>query len=250
MSRKYKHPPIEEAIAEFRFAPVPEWDPTLPGKLSQHPRISAHYTGKPRTQKIMEAEFQAAGEQATNIAVRQAPDRVQLINEDETNVVSIGLNVLSVSTLRPYDGWEMFRPRIEEAFKAYIEIAEPTAVIRIGVRYINKIVHSGPHLDVGRFIQYGPPSLENLPISMAGFFNRVEYGYDDDKAVKVLLTQATVEPPTEDQFAFIVDLDVIWEGEECVNAKNIMEIVGKLHEREGQAFEAIITDVAREVFDA
>ena len=30
--RKYRNPPIEETLCEFRFAPSQEWDPTVPDR--------------------------------------------------------------------------------------------------------------------------------------------------------------------------------------------------------------------------
>ena len=82
---------------------------------------------------------------------------------------------------------------------------------------------------------------------MAGFMNRVEFLYDD--TVKLLLTQASVEAP-EGQSAFLLDLDLIWESNAAKGLDAIMTVVDDLHEREGAAFEAIITDAAREVFNA
>jgi hypothetical protein len=43
--RQYKNPPIEEALAEFRFVPRQEWDLTIPGKIHQHPNIRDAYRG-------------------------------------------------------------------------------------------------------------------------------------------------------------------------------------------------------------
>ena len=31
--RRYRNPPIEEALCEFRFKPGRDWDLTIPGKL-------------------------------------------------------------------------------------------------------------------------------------------------------------------------------------------------------------------------
>ena len=81
---------------------------------------------------------------------------------------------------------------------------------------------------------------------MNGFMNRIEYVYDD--AVRLVLTQASVEPP-EGQSAFLVDLDVIWESSEGQDLDRIMKIVDDLHGREGDAFEAIITNETRKVFN-
>ena len=47
----------------------------------------------------------------------------------------------------------------------------------------------------------------------------------------------------------MADLDVIWEGDEAKSIDSVMELVDDLHEREGKAFEAIITDATRKLFN-
>lgn len=246
MSKSYRNPPIEEAIVEFRFAPGQEWDLTIPGKLHEHPDIKSQYLGKPRTQKRMEAELHAGPSQPPNLAVRGGVARIQLVDVDGRRLISLGSDVVSVNTLRPYDGWSQFRPRIETALHAYFRVAEPVGVSRIGVRYINKIVIPEKDIDIELYFQNGIPSSPGLPSKMAGFASRMEYIYDND--VRLILTQATIDAP-DGQSAFLVDLDVIWERTEPKLLDEIMEVVDDLHVREGQAFEAIITDRAREIFN-
>ena len=71
MRKKYKNPPIEEAIVEFRFVPGQEWNLTIPGKLHEHPRIKSQYPGKPRTQKILEAAPRTEEKQQTEAALQE-----------------------------------------------------------------------------------------------------------------------------------------------------------------------------------
>jgi uncharacterized protein (TIGR04255 family) len=246
MRKKYKNPPIEEAVVEFRFVPGQEWDLTIPGKLHEHPAIKSRYPGKPRMQKLLEAAFQTGSGRPPNLAVREGVARIQLVDNDGRRLISLGSDVLSINTLRPYDDWQQFRPRIETALRSYSQVAQPIGISRVGVRYINKIVFPGKEIDIGIYFQYGLPSVPGLPSKSAGFFSRVERVYDDE--VKLLLTQATVDAP-EGQSAFLADLDVIWESGEERDLDRIMEIVDDLHAREGEAFEAIITDAARELFN-
>ena len=245
--RKYKNPPIEEALVEFRFVPSQEWDLTIPGKLHQHPSIKDKYPGKPRQQKVVEAALQTGPQQPPSFAVREGMGRLQLLNDDGKRLLSLGPDVLSINVLRPYDNWENFRPRVEAAITAYREVANPQAVARIGVRYINKIVLPGTEIDLGTYFRCGPPTAEDLPKRMGGFMSRVEYVYDD--GVKLILTQASIEAP-EASSAFLLDLDTIWEGTEPLGLDDVMATVDLLHEREGFAFEATITEEARKVFDA
>lgn len=242
MRKKYKNPPIEEAVVEFRFALESESDLTIPGKLHEHPNIKRQYPGRPRTQKLLEPVIPAGSDQPV---VREGV-RVQLVNDNGNRLISLGLNVLSVNVLRPYDGWDQFQPRVETALRAYTDVAQPTGISRIGVRYINKIIVPRNDIKIEDYIQYHLPAGSGLPTQLVGFWNRIEYKYDE--FVKLLFNQVKVEAP-EGQTAFVLDLDVYWEATEAISLDSIMKIVDDLHKREGEAFEAIITDATRELFD-
>lgn len=244
--RKYKNPPIEEALVEFRFVPSQEWNLTIPGKLHAHERIKQEYTGEPRTQKVVQAQLQTGGEQAPSFAVHEGLGRVQLPNLEGNRLLGIGPDTLSVNLLRPYDCWEDFRPRVEAALQAYKEIAAPRAVSRVGVRYINKIVIPASEFTLQDYFVFTPPRVQGLPERMLGFMSRVEYQYDD--GIKLLLAQASIEPP-KGSSAFLLDLDVVWDGGPLL-LDDAMTTVDRLHELEGQAFESTITQATRDLFDA
>lgn len=246
MGTNYARPPIEEAIVEFRFIPGQDWNFTIPGKLHEHSDIKRRYPGKPRTQKLIEASINNNANKPPNLEMREGT-RFQLVDSETQRLISIGPDLLSINTLRPYDGWEQFRPRVVEALKAYDEVVEPSAISRIGVRYVNKIVIPESRIEFDRYFQNGLPSVHGIPNSVASFFSRIEYVYDD--GIKLLLTQATVDASEEGSSAFVLDLDIIWEGEDPLALEAAMEIVDKLHKREGESFEAIITDALREVFN-
>ena len=104
-----------------------------------------------------------------------------------------------------------------------------------------------PAIKLKTWFRCGPPTVPELPGKIAGFMSRVEFLYPD--AMKLLLTQASIDAP-EGPPAFLLDLDVLWECGEARSPDAIMTVVDDLHTRVGNAFEAIITDATREIFDA
>lgn len=249
--RRYKNPPIEEALVEFRFEPSQEWDLTMPGRL--HGELREAYPGKPRQQNVVQASLVAQQGQAPNFAVREGLGKVQLVTDDASRLVAIGPDVLSVHMLRPYQrdeeasGWDEFRPRIVEALSAYWDVAEPSGVQRIGLRYINKVVIPESSVEVARYLKAAPPSVDGLPEQLGGFVGRVEYVYPDE--VRLVVSHATVEAP-EGQVAFLMDIDLIWQSNEAVDKDAALAIADDLRARERDVFEALITDDARGLFDA
>lgn len=144
--RRYRNPPIEEALCEFRFLADQDWDPTIPGKL--YAELGEEYRGKPRGQKVMNVTLNAQEGQPSRLSYEEGFAKTQLVTEDGKRQVGVGKDVLSVHMLRPYQdplhpkqsGWDEFQPRIDRALNAYWNVIRPKGVNRVGIRYINKIV--------------------------------------------------------------------------------------------------------------
>lgn len=158
----YRKPPIEEAVCDIQFAPSTEWDPTMPGRIYE--KLKSTYNEKPRQQRVVEAQIQGAiaeGSPSVSFHQRFGKSRVQLLAEKGTRIVGVGPDQLSVHMLRPYTGWEKFCPRIWEALEAYRQVAEPEAVTRIGLRYINRISFEEPTPDLPHYFTI-PPKLPDV----------------------------------------------------------------------------------------
>ena len=251
--RRYKNPPIEEAICEFRFKPGPDWDLTIPGKLQA--KLGDEYTGKPRERRRVEVGIEAQLGKPSNLRYGEELAMVQLVTKDGKRMVGVGSDILSVSMLRPYhdvsrpggSGWDEFKPRIADALDAYRSVAEPVGVFRIGIRYINKIAILQNEIRVENYLKCALPDVDGLPDRLNNFISRVEYVYED--GVRLVLSQGLIQAPSDD-FGFLLDLDVIWENATPIVLDDALSRVKDLRNRERDAFETVITDEARKLFDA
>ncbi len=250
--RVYRNPPIEEALCEFHFKPRQDWDLTIPGKF--HVELGDGYGGKPQEQRVVGIALNQQGEQPANLNLNEGLARVQLLNEDGNRMVAIGQNVLSVHMLRPYHdpnredggGWQEFKARINEALGAYWNVVRPEGVIRVGVRYINKIVLPQSAAKVESYLNCALPVVAGFPSRLSNYMSRVEYVYDDE--VRLVLSQGTTRDP-QDPMRLLLDLDVIWQSSDIVTLQSALEKAEMLRMREQAAFEAAITDSSRELFD-
>ena len=251
--RRYRNPPIEEALCEFRFKPGRAWDLTIPGKLQA--AIGDEYMGKPQEQRVVQVGLEVQGDKPSNLQLGEGLARVQLVTGNGKRMVGVGSDVLSIHMLRPYQnprepklsGWEEFRPRIETALDAYWKVAQPVGVLRIGIRYINRIVIPQGTVRIEEYLKCGMPDVDGLPDQLTNFMSRVDYTYGD--GVRIVLSQGSIDAPP-DHVGFLLDLDVIWENPEPVDKARALTIANDLRDRERAAFEAVITDRARELFDA
>jgi uncharacterized protein (TIGR04255 family) len=247
--RKYANPPIIEALCELTFELPSDTHVnlvTLPGLLQAN--LGKVYPGIPRQQRLQSITLES-GEDPSQIRIQDQPFRLQLVNEDSTRVLSVGQNTLAVSALRPYgdEGWEgEFKPRISEALAAYMEIASPISVIRIGVRYINKIEVPEPFVDASDYFTRSHDRYEGCRLT--AFLNRLEFEQPDK--IKILLTHGTVNPTPPNRAAYLLDIDTIWDASPLEQQESVIEKIDELHDRGGKIFEEFITDKARELFDA
>lgn len=254
---KYKNAPIEEALCEFYFAPEqgsPEWDLTLPGRLQVQDALS-EYSAPSRQQHL---QTLAAGniKGQPEVTIQNTLFRVQLPTKDGRAILSIGHNALSVSVLRPYEGWDRFRPRILNALHVYSHIAGQTAVVRIGLRYINRIIT--PVADAStasRFLTRVQTAIEATTEAQAevhgnltALNTRHEFITPDN--VKLFITHATINPVTPKTSEYILDIDVVWDHQTLDGIDQITPVMDKLHDVVGGVFEALITNEARKLFNA
>jgi uncharacterized protein (TIGR04255 family) len=244
-AKQYARPPIEEALCEFTFAPLtPQFDFSLPGRLQLQSSMR-EYSGAPRTQNIQTI---VTGANQPHVAFQNALFRIQLPTVDGTRMVALGANVLAVTVLRPYDGWSNFRPRIEQALAAYRNVTAVSPAVRIGLRYVNRIVVPHPDVKPASFLKGLPEETQIADSSLSSFMRRWESVRKD--AIKVLVTQATLHATEPGTAEFLLDIDTLWDKESVLDNAEILHVVDQLHEIEGAAFEALITDEARSLFDA
>jgi len=250
--RRYRNPPIEEALCEFHFDSDETWDLTIPGKL--HTELD-DYSGKPRQQNVVQVGLALQDGQPSELRHGERLGRVLLITNDGSRMVGIGPDVVSVHMLRPYqgnagsaqDGWSEFRHRIQQALDAYWTVASPNGVKRISIRYVNRIGIPQEAANIGDYLKCALPVVAELPPRVSEFVSRTELSYED--GVRLILAQVKFSSST-DATQIVLDLDVIWETESAVGKDVAIEKAKDLRDRERLAFEAIITDKAREIFDA
>ncbi len=247
--RIYRKPPIVEALCEFIFVSKEEWDLLYVSLLRE--ALKATYQSKPRRQTVLEAEIKQDGQEGeTALRLKQGSGKVQFPREDGRQIVGVGQDQLSVHVMSPYPTWDSFRPKIVEALDAYKKIVDPVGIKRIGLRYINKIELQGdkPISLVDYFVS--PPSFpDGFEGEMVNFVSRREFAYQD-QPIKLLLNFAST-PESEGKYGFLLDLDMVWDQkDEPLSLDHAIAMVDDLRTRERDAFELLITDRTREIFDA
>jgi uncharacterized protein (TIGR04255 family) len=131
-TRKYKNPPLVEAVFEYFFSST-EWTSIIPGLFyseikDKFPNISQNKGGFGVT-------FDGKG---LRIGGGNS-DLTQYKNQEGNTIIQLSSNMLTVNKLPKYEGWESFIEIIINAVEALKMIINITKVERIGLKFLNKI---------------------------------------------------------------------------------------------------------------
>jgi len=188
-------------------------------------------------------------EVGTSVTLKPDLQRIQFRSPDEKRIVQVGPDVVSAHILRPYTSWEDFRQQIAGALDAYVRVVEPPSIAQIGMRYINRLQIGEDPVDLPTYFTSPPNPPEGLPQALESFLTRIVSRYDD-APIKLVTTFADGPTPTGEP-EFILDIDLVWAFETPqLPIEGAMEAIDDLRVREREAFEALITDNARSLFDA
>lgn len=244
--RIYKNPPIHEAVCEFQFSDPESWSLVHGGIFFE--RLKKRYSGKPSEQRILRVMMPKGAPLTAGPPAIGEITKVQLKSENEREMVAVGPGILSIHSLKPYSGWEHFRSQIVEALREYRRIASPKAIRRIGIRYINQIFIPSEKGVPGDLLTTPPYGIPNMECRIAAFAMRYQYALEN--SASAIVQMASLDGPP-DTYGVALDIDVnrSWQGESYA-AADAMKAVDELRAQERHVFEALISDKARDLFDA
>ncbi|MBC8526851.1 MAG: TIGR04255 family protein [Candidatus Cloacimonetes bacterium] len=242
MSKKYKKPPIIEALCEFQFIPSKPWDMTIPGLM--YARIHNEFPIK-QQQRGFGVSIQSKKEgKEPNLKILQ---RMQFFSSNKNALVQIGPDLLTINHLKNYPSWKIFKPLILNNLKIYQEISQSKGFKRIGLRYINKINFSKASIELSDYFSYYPIIPHKLPQTHEAFNIRVEIPYEN-KRDRLLLKLANTISEKPDFISLLLDLDYIMTIKDSITINEASNWIENAHNVIENAFEACITDKCRNIF--
>jgi uncharacterized protein (TIGR04255 family) len=243
MEKKYKNPPIIEALCEFQFVPGQEWDLTLPGLIYE--RVKDQFPDK-QQQIGIGIEFRSTEKGLEHRVEPKAP-RIQFHKKDKTALIQIARDLLVINQLRPYPTWRGFKPLIANAFQVYREIANPKGFKTIGLRYINKLPFNTESVKLEEYFNFYPDIPKDLPQTHANFISRVEILYLNNRD-RLIITISSA-PPEVSGVSIILDLNYIMIIKEGIPIEAYEEWLEQAHTAVEKAFESCIKNKSRILFE-
>jgi uncharacterized protein (TIGR04255 family) len=245
MRRIYKNPPILEALCEFQFEPSQPWDMTIPGLFYRE--VESEFP-KRRQFNPLQVSFQAEVQGRSIQNVASNVDRMHFVREDERALIQVGPDLVAVNHFKPYTNWENFKQMIERSLEVYSRVANPEAINRIGLRYINRLEFPAQSaVEIERFLLAVPTVPSEVPQVFTSWAQRVEIPFLDASGLLVLQSRSMLDEDQEG-IAFLLDLDFVTQQSEAVKLDSAMAWVEGAHNEIEEAFEACITPEARRLF--
>jgi len=244
MGKKYKNPPLVEALCEFQFISSQPWDITIPGLVYE--RIKDKFPKKEQ-QLGIGIQLQPT-DRGVEHRIEPVPPRIQFRKEDGTALIQIAPDLLVVNQLKPYPTWKNFKSMILEDFNIYREVAKPKGFRRIGLRYINIFEFDKSRVELREYFRYYPSIPDDLPQIYTSLLVRVEFPFEDDNEI-LILTLGSMIPSNPNVTSLVLDIDYAMIKPEYIPLDSVCEWLEKAHKRVEDAFESSITDKSRELFE-
>jgi uncharacterized protein (TIGR04255 family) len=165
--------------------------------------------------------------------------------------IQIGPDVVSVSPMMPYPGWNEYFPVIRTVFNALIESKIPTTLLRVGMRYTNffakQNVFEKVNLDLlhgGQSIPFKNTVLRTDIVGENGFNNTLQMSNSAQSTNQVIGKNGNIIVNTES--GSVLDVDTYKEyNENNVTNELILNQIELAHENEKSFFWNILNDEAR-----
>lgn len=239
----FPNAPITEAILDIR-AELPEKVKLTDLAIFQN-SIRERFPAK-KERFSYEAGFQFSREGVSTTPPRHKVDGYLFESLADKKVVQARLNGFTFNKLKPYENWSDFCKEGRELWNLYSQVIQPTKVIRIALRYINRIEIPLPLKDFREYILPFPQFDPDLPQAVARFFMQIvipNTGIESNATITL-----AVEKATEQKLSLIFDIDVSRDAVYVDTKEDIWNDFEKLRVFKNEIFFKSITDKTKELF--
>lgn len=248
LDEKFPHlarAPIVEAVVQWLARAGKPLSPEelraqLVERLPDYPDIQAQRA------LSLEAQFQAGGlsrhvQQDTWLGFR-------CISADKLHIAQFTRDGVVFSRLKPYGDWQAFSSEAMRIWKLFVELAQPTEVQRLGVRFINSIAAMGI-TDLRKYLARPPASLESLGLPVTTFLWQSRHAVPG-QPFELNLVQ-TIQPtmtPQADGLGLILDIDAFTTQAFPPRDEIVAEYLAKLRWLKDKAFFSLLKKSAVKLF--
>ena len=229
---RFRKPPLVEALCEFHFQETGTPSNIILGRLYE--KIEA---GFPTVGTHRGIGVQAEEEEILSPAIFME-ETTRFMSGDGTRLIQVGAGLLVANQLKQYEDYSSFREFVQETMNAYYEVARPTGLRYMGLRYINRI-EMEPDQALEDVFNIGFTIPEQFRSFPDPYHLQMEFPYREgrDRLVVIL---ATTPPQEDSSSAVILDFEYILAAPEEISDK-CLEWMDEAHGKIEDAFHACLT---------
>jgi uncharacterized protein (TIGR04255 family) len=239
--------PIIEAIIDLRVTLPPEISLTQLSEIGDAIATRFPYRHDLVTNNFL---FESGLEPSANASVQT--NGLIFVHEDKQKVLEVSLSGFTFKMRSPYSRWETFQPEAQELWNLYCRICGPLNVVRVAVRYINRLDLPGTLQDFKEYLRVLPEVSDDLPQQgLSGYFMQLQVPQVDIAPdCLLILNEALVPPVVPNTIAVVLDLDLFCARPEQpwnIEDGSVWTLLEQLRIRKNQVFKASITHAMQEL---
>lgn len=190
------NPPIVEAVVDIDCDMPPQHDLAA----LEAPAREVFRNPYPTCQPVFSHEGQIelyGGEVLPEVSGTIRIHALRFLQEDEKQLVQVRTQGFSFNRLAPYSNLDDYLPEIARTWRLFVNLASPTQVRVVRLRYINRIdlpLTEG-RIELGEYLRVGPQLPDGAGLSFAGFLNQ-HTAVEEGTGSTVSIILATQQPQT------------------------------------------------------
>ncbi len=240
----FQNPPITEALLDIRVNLSKET--TLETLLFFQDEIKEHF---PNKKERHSGTFQIKAGAAPEVITSPArADGYMFYAPDNKKIVQVRIDGFTFNKLKPYSNWDIFSREAKYLWEHYVEIAKPINIVRLALRYINKIEIPLPFSDFKEYILTNPEVAPGIPQGLDRFFMQLVIPNAEFQAGAVVTETIEKIDDKSRVLPLIFDIDVSRNIILEPTSKDIWNIMEDLRKFKNQIFMKSLTDKAKELF--
>jgi uncharacterized protein (TIGR04255 family) len=239
----FPNAPITEALLDIKVQL--QEGVTLDDLKELHPKLKARFP-EINEQRVFSAQLKVGKEPAYSSGPNLALGYL-FRSQEEKKVVQYRLNGFTFNKLKPYGSWSALKSEAKELWEPYLEKVKPIKILRIALRYINRIEAPLPMKHFNEYILTNPEIAPKLPQQVSHFLMRIELPNEEIPAT-AMITMTMERPGKSKKLPLIFDIDVFHQVEYKKNTDKIWNDFEELRNFKNDIFFNSITDKTKELF--
>jgi uncharacterized protein (TIGR04255 family) len=241
-----RHAPIVEAALEIRARATGEWDEA--NMLKRLKRALPKYPHH-AVQREFQHKVQVGPQQRTQATFQDLGFKgFQFRSENRLQLAQFSRDGFAFSRLKPYENWRQFSREAMRLWQLYLDLARPTDVQRLGLRFINRFTVAPGTKDVGEYLMDPPKTPDEPGFPFILFFHRDTMSVPGYSYLINVIRTMELPQKVGEMVALIIDIDVFDEEAFVLNEISIDSRIAQMRWLKNKVFFGNITTKALEEF--